>query len=427
MTLQSDLCEEMLTADSGIPLGIPGYPATYRLAVQAAVVTVGNLLGTFVLGTGVLGGPRWVDLTKDCEGLHWSRGGAPAERPIAGELNIRLNNDDDEWTPWVSPFFGPGTMVRVAVGDATTLCSQFCGQSISWNEASVGLEAYSWVDIVVWENSFLLSEVNDHALDGVIGGGDTLTQRVDRLLDQADWAFGREIMSTTPATFQASDFAQDVASNLYLTVDSVDAVVWPAKHGMLMIADRAMGSGISWKLQRRDQDTDSIVTANDDERILSSVDLSRVGGTVITYENHGIAGKYQRRSTTRTDLITNAEPGDADLQRVADGMLARARQTYRPVTFAVESGQGFNQAQLIVEADITDRMTIDIGLPAHEQLEFTGYSICGMEIDVQFGGGGTYWRGTITMDIEADSAWEVIPPEFALWDSTRWDGTERWR
>jgi hypothetical protein len=427
MTLQSDLCMEPIKATDGVRLGIPGYPASYRFVVQAAVVTVGNLLGTFVLGSGVLGGPRWVDLTHSTEGLTWNRGGEPAERPIAGEMNIRLNNDHDEWSPWTSPFFGPGTMIRCAIGDETTLLAQFCGTSISWNEASAGLEAYNWVDIVVWENMFLLSEVNDHALDGVIGGGDTFTQRVDRLLDQAEWAFGREIMSTSAAHFQASDFAQDVATNLYLTVDSVDVVVFSDKDGMLMFHDRGVGSGISWELHQPDQDTDSIVTANDDDRILSSVDLARVGGTVITYENHGIAGKYQRRSQTRTDLITVAEPGDADLARVADGMLSRARQTYRPVTFAIESGQGVNQSRLIVEADITDRLTLFTGLPHHDQLQFSNYSICGMAIEVQFGGGGVYMRGTFTMDIEADSAWEVIPAAFAVWDTTRWDGSERWR
>lgn len=434
MTAYEDLCAEMLYPGHGVPLGFDYNPdpialaeedgfalltengdmllgefKPWRFAVEVAVVTNGNLLGTFVLGSGVLGGPRWQDVTMHCEGLHWSRGGQPAQRPIAGELTFRLRNEGMEYSPWQSPFYAPGTMVRVVVGDDTHLRPQFCGQTVVWNEACAGLRAYEWVDVTVWENIFLLGEVNDHGLAGVVGGGDTLTQRIDRLLTQADWQFGRDISSTTPATFQATDFAQDVATEFYRTVDSTDCVVWPAKDGMLMVRDRATGSGESWVLHHGDQNPDSLITANDDDRILSSVNLARVGGNLTTYTNTGIAARYQRRSTQRTDMITVAESGDADLARVANGMLARARQTYRPVQVAVESGQGANQAQLIIEHDITDRLTLD-----HDVITFSNYAICAAEHDVTVAGGGVpYWRTTFTFDIEVDSSWALNPPPTA--------------
>jgi hypothetical protein len=397
----ADMCDEPLGPTEGVPMGIDGYDG-WRFGVQIAVASLGSLLGSMMLGTGVLGGPRWLDVTNKVEGLHWTRGGEPAQRPIAGELTFRLNNDDKQWSPWKSSFYGPGTMCRLVVSDGVDVLNQFCGQTVVWNEAGAGLGAYEFVDITVWENMFLLSGVNDHALAGVVGGGDTLTQRIDRLLTQAAWAFKRVIMSAVAATFQASNFPRDVASEVYLTVDSVDCVIWPGKDGMLMIADRAMGSGAHWTLPTADQNTDSIVTANDDERILSSVDLARVGGTSVTYTNTGLAGKYQRRSTQRTDLITNAEAGDADLARVANGMLTRARQTYRPVQFSVESGQGANQAQLIIESDITDRISLD-----HDVITFSDYSICGVEHDVTVAAAGIYWRATFSLDIEADSTWSV--------------------
>jgi len=405
MTVYDDLCYAPLDMSHGVPMGMPGYPAPWRFAVEAAIVTIGNLLGTFVLGNGILGGPRWVDATHDCEGVHWNRGGEPAGRPIAGEANIRLNNDSGAWSPWESPFFAPGTMVRMVIGDGTTTLTQFTGTTVVWNEASAGLEAYQWVDITAWETMSLLSEVDDHALAGVVGGGDTLTQRVERLLDQADWQFDFEVETAVAATFQATDFAQDVLTELYRTVDSVDCVVYPSKHGELVIRDRATGSGVTWFYQRPDQHTDAVVTANDDERILSSVDLARVGGSVVTYTNVGIAGKYQRRATQRTDMATIAETGDADLARVAAGMLNRAKQTYRPVTFAVESGQGANQSTMIVESDITDRVSL-----AHGAIVFRGYSICGVEHDVTVAAAGIYWRASFALDIEADSTWSLRTP-----------------
>jgi hypothetical protein len=429
-TIFQDLCALPLEPGHGVPLGfsylpdphgidqedafdvlaengrrlITEYVRPWRFAVEVITVGAESLLGTFVLGTGRLAVLGWEDVTPHTEGLHWKRGGEPASRPIAGELTFRLQNYGMEYSPWQSPFYAPGTMVRVVVSDGTEVIGQFCGQTVIWNESCAGLRAYEWVDVTVWENMFLLSEVNDHGLAGVIGGGDTLTQRVDRLMTQADWQFDVMILSTSAATYQATNFSQDVLSELYKTVDSIDAVVYSAKDGALTIRDRATGSGVHLVLEHDDQNPDSVLTANDDGRILSSVDLARVGGTVVHYDNPGMAARYQRRSTKRTDMITVAEAGDADLARVADGMLARARQTYRPVHFSIESGQGDNQAAMIIDNEITDRITLD-----HDVITFTDYAICAVEHDVTVAGGGVpYWRCTISLDIEADSAWEVV-------------------
>lgn len=398
MTVKSDLCLQPLPMTDGVPLNCEGYIG-WRFAVQIALVTGANVL-PFILGTSQLGGPRWVDVTGDIQGLSWGRGGQPAQRPIAGELSFRMLNNDWKWSPWRSPFYGPGTTVRIVVGNGTITKNQFCGQVQSWNEGSVGLDAYSWVDITVWENFYLLSQVNDHALAGVVGGGETLTQRVDRLLTQAAWQYDRDIVSSTPATFQSSDFAQDVATELFRTLDSVDATAWPAKDGMIKIRDRSVGTGAHWTLGHPDLNPDTFVTQNDDERILSSVDLARIGGTFVTYTNLGLASRYDRRSTNRTDLNTVAEGGDADLARVASGVLARARQTYRPISFEVQSGQGEFASELILESDLTDRITIDDGPVA-----FVNYAICGYQHDVVVTADGVYWIATIMLDIEATSAW----------------------
>lgn len=409
MTVLSDLCMEPIAITDGVPLGIAGYPG-YRFVVQLAIVNSGSLLGeTFILGASVLGGPRWRDITGDIQGLTYGRGGMPAHRPIAGELALRLHNVADTWAPWTSPFYGPGSMLRVAIGNGTITKQQFCGQVQAWREASVGLDAYDWIDVTVWESMFLLAEVNDHALAGVVGGGETLTQRIDRLLAKADWQFDRDIASSTAATFQSTDLASDMATELYRTVDSVDATVWPAKDGKLKIRDRATGTGVHWTLAHQDQNPDSLITNNDDERILSSVDLARIGGASVTYTNTGLAGRYQRRSTSRTDLNTVAEAGNADLERVGTGMLARARQTYRPVSFEVTSGQGPGPAALIFDSDLTDRVTLD-----HGPVTFTNYAICGYQHAIQIAAAGVYWTTTINLDIEADSGWYLGLPTPAL-------------
>lgn len=428
MTTLSDLCAEPLAITAGVPLGIPGYDS-YRFAVQLALVSPANIL-PFVLGTSMLGGPRWEDVTDDVQGLTWGRGGQPAQRPIAGELQMRLLNLDCRWCPWQNGYYGPGTLLRVVIGNGVSTKPQFTGLTQSWIEASQGQAGgagYQWVDVTAWESLSLLSESNDNALAGVVGGGETLTQRVDRLLTQAEWQFG---YATDPsaggaATFQATDLAQDVASELFRTVDSCDATVVPAKNGSLLVWSRGNGSYGNWNFPYEYQNPDTFTTANDDDRILSSVDLARVGGTVVTFTNTGVAGRYQKRSTNRVDLMTVAEAADADLARVAAGMLARANESYRPVSFACESGQGASVSNLMIEADLTDRITLDAPLPMGERLVFDSYSICGFNYDVTVAAAGTYWRATVYMDIESDSSWTVHGPDF-VWDESFWDGGGVW-
>lgn len=401
MTAVEVLCAQPLDMTHGVPLGIPGNVLIgMRFAVELAIVSPPNLL-PFVLGTSMLGGPRWRDVTTDVQGLTWSRGGAPGQRPLAGELQMRLLNSNQQWSPWVSPYYAPGTTLRVVLGNGVDTYSQYTGLVQTWNEGSVGLaggSGYQWVDLVAWETLFLLSEVNNHALAGVVGGGENVDARIDRLLTSAAWQFGTDIVCSSPATFQATDLASDVATELFLTVDSTDCTVWPGKDGKLKIRDRALGAGHSWNIAHADVNPDSLVTQNDDERILSSVDLARVGGTFVHFDNVGMAGRYQRRTTQRTDLITVAEAGDADLARVAAGMLARARTTYRPISFEIQSGQDL--AIMIIDSDLTDRVTLQHGL-----VTFSDYSICGLNHAVQVSGAGVYWITTVLLDIESNSTW----------------------
>ena len=263
-------------------------------------------------------------------------------------------------------------MVRVVVGDTATtaLLPQFCGTVQSWNGAREGAlhegSGYHWVDIVVWENMFLLSEVNDHALAGVVGGGDTFTQRVDRLLAQAGMGVRpRHRHRRTTATFQSTDFAQDVATEMYRTVDSVEVIVWPGKDGMLMFRDRTTVPGASGPCPPRpkpglggDRQRRRHSSSHRSTWPVSAAPPSRT-------PTSGSPGRYQRRSKQRTDLATVAEPGDADLARVANRhahpgppnlparlVRHRIRPRCRPST------------KMIVEADITDLITLEAG-PDH--------------------------------------------------------------
>ena len=146
---------------------------------------------------------------------------------------------------------------------------------------------------------------------------------------------------------------------------------------------------------------------------------------MVRYTNTGVAGRYQKRSTKRLDLNTVAEAADADLARVAAGMLGRSDQTYRPVSFDIASGTAtelnFDKGiGMLIECDLEDRITVERLLPRHERLVFANYAICQIRHQIQVRKRGIYWTGTIGIDIEVASAWSVETLPFALWGVSTW-------
>lgn len=425
MSLFTDLIAQIPAVTDGVPLGMDEEYPGCRFVIQAAVVPPGSTL-PFTLGTSFLGGPRWMDITPDCQGISWQRGGAPGQRPIAGEMTLRLDNRQHKYHPWQSLYYGPGTLLRAVISDGMRICSyQFTGLVQKWVEDGEGLEAYAWVDINVWEVQFLLNEVNDNALISPIGAGDDLLARFNRLLAQAAWAFGLNVFTTQHATFQATNLSQDVATEAYLTVDSVDATLWSGKDGTLYVRDRSRGSGILWEIDWPDMHPDAAKNANDDERILSEVNLARTGGTEVNYSNPTLAGRYQKRSTKRDGLITQAEAADADLARVAAGILGRADQTYRPVSLGLDSGQNHIARRLLVEAELTDRLTIDRLVGGEHRVVFSRYAICAISVGVMVSAAGTHWSGDIGLDIETDSDWTVVSSPL-IWGVHTWGSGHTW-
>lgn len=424
MTLLADLLLQAPLLTDGVPLGWEEDYLGWRFYIQVAVAPAGSVL-PFVLGTSVLGGVRWTDLTKSCQGISWSRGGEPAQRPIAGELSLRLDNRQHVWHPWQSSYHGPGSLTRVCISDGTNIRYCWTGLTTSWKEGSAGLNAYPWIDVVAWESMFLLNEVNDNALVTPVGAGETIGPRMDRLLAKVDWQFGCDITHTTGGSFQATNLAQDILTETYLTVDSLDATVYPGKDGNLKVRDRSIGTDVHWRYYPDDIDPDSTEYANDDERLLGTVALARLGGTEINYTNTAIAGRYQKRSTKRDGLITNAEAADADLQRVADGVLGRGDETYRPVHFSVDSSQSHMARRLLIEGEITDRLTMEQIVDDTRRVVFYSYALCSIHVGVMVTKAGTHWTGVFGLDIEVDSHWTQVGGSL-VWGRDTWGAGRTW-
>jgi hypothetical protein len=402
-TIEADLCSEPLADGHGVPLGFEDY----RIAVELAITTAGTPLGSFILGTSLLGGARWVDVSDDVRGLTFTRGGTPGSRPVAGELNLQLRNPGGKWSPTHSTYFGPATLVRIVVGNGTRTIPVYTGITQAWNERTDGLKSNRWVDIRAWEPSYLFGAVNDLALAGVVGGGESLAARIERIIDAADWQFGFRLIAFTPSstfTLQSTNLAQDLLTELLLVIDSYDYVLVPGKGGYVDVRQRAtrwldptyrtLGTQVPIV-------ADSLTTENDELRLLSGVGLSRVGGAAQTYTNVGISGRYQKRTTQRLDLITNDPGGDDDLDHVADGYLGRGTETYRPLSVNLDCEHGDTVWQFLMHADIADLANLVDG-----DTTFSGYSIAQMEHAIgPLNLGRVRWTATVSFDIEVGSTW----------------------
>lgn len=387
---------------SGLAATVPGAGVgqllgngTQRFAVQIAYPTAGSgVLGSFILGTNVLTDATWQDVTGSVMSVGWERGSTVGQRPIAGQLTVILRNDTRTYSPGVSNYFDTGTMIRVVAGDPTLITSvQFTGVTQTWDEGFQ--QGKRFVTIVALEPMFMLGDVNDPAI-AAIGSGENLTQRLQRLVDAASYPFSIETNRATALvgtqTFQATTLATETLTEAYLTVDSVDGVLFPTKAGKLGVCERAgfyvttayvlgVGGTVAIKL-------DELTTIADDVLLLSQVSLARSGGTELTYSQSGFAARYHASTFSRDDLITES---DTDLLGVATGLLARGTQTRRPVSAMVCSDSTTSLAFLVA---------VDVGSVMNVKdatfVTFNNYSVCHLAHSIQpRRSTSVYWECTV--------------------------------
>jgi hypothetical protein len=376
---------------------------TNRFAVQIAYpAATAAVIGSFIIGTSKLAEVTWRDVTADVMSVSWDRGGSLGQRPIAGQLTVELKNPTRTYSPTVSTYFAPGTMIRVVAGDPTLITSvQIMAITQTWDESFT--QGTRFVTITALEPQFMLGEVNNLGVSE-IGAGENLSSRVDRILAAADFPFARETnygaALAGTQTFQATALAQESLTELYLTVDSVDGVLFMSKAGKLEICERAsvyrstayvLGAGGNVNIR-----LDELTTANDDQILLSQVSLARVGGTALTFSQPGFAARFHAATTSRSDLITQS---DADLVGVAAGLLGRGTQTLRPVSATVISDNtaAYN---FLMAVDLYNTMNVKDST----FVTFNTYAVCRLSHTITpHGSGAVWWECAVEFEPTATS------------------------
>lgn len=405
--------------------------------------------------------PEWLDVTDWVQGVEWRRGGNPGEQPDPGELTMWLDNTSGRFVPWSpNPFTAPtymgaGTLMRVSVHDGAGWWQpQMTAVSTSWNRRRQSQGQVHWVEITALDASSQLANLRQWPV-AAEGAGDTVSQRVTRLLDAAGWAFGvdlGDVAAQTAITLQATTMTGSRLEELRVLADAFDGRFGVGRDGRATIgrtpgrwlADGVFSAVLSthaarytdagpddvpvglWDVDSWDgtswagdiwvgplvgtvhlpYEADSMEEANDDEAIVTVVNVSAAGGTEYEYTAAaGPVGQYGWGFTVdRKDLPYQLSGQAAWGEDLANRILGRGVHAVRPVTCTIDAG--WSRQQLVAIALLDHDRLVNVLSP---DVAFTDARICEVAHALHLANGEFTWTAEIFFDVSDTYAWEAMP------------------
>lgn len=449
MAVLTALVTEAISWADAIPLpGMPLYRWQVRIAVPDPTPDPPMIIGEGLIGSAYIADLAWLDVTQDCEGVSYERGSEAGGVPEAGELTLRLRNAERQWSPYRSAWYGPGTVIQIAVGteNNSTFKSQYVGLVTNWKVIDSELGVDSYVDITALEPFFLLAKA-DRVAVAAVGEGESPSSRLTRIQNDIDWQFGGTSNGLNPNGYgtTATDLSGYPMVEVRKVAQSFDAQVLSDKRGRLAIYGRGLdavdvdetwfevGAVISLTSLPNNANKDggtvpyvtgSFVTANDDTLLISELNLAHAwasGADLVTYTQESVQ-RYQTRKVTIDDIVNDGD--GLSLDWLATEILSRGDTTYRPDSIDVTSLHGEAAVRFLLAAEITQtvpKIEVERLIGGVPELTFENYSICRVSNYVRPCAGTLIWDATFEFDVEATSA-AVITEEIASeWDEGLWD------
>lgn len=349
----ADMLQQPPDTARGVPTGLGDWKVSVEILLPADAL---SLWGIGRWGEVEWTTLAWQDLTPWVRGAEWQRGSdEPYGRPRIGTLRLSLDSNEDRFSPWnpnpsiggVS-YFAPGTIIRVGVRSATDMrggrdgwLPQITCIVDQWGMVyadPTGADRY--VDVTAVETLRDLSQIDDNALPGVVGGGEGAFARFERLLAASDWKYGLLIehqgIILDPANYpmQSTDMAANRIAECYQTADSADAVFRSDRTGAALVtnpeyigtvgpADPRLVPLVEFS-QRPDglprigffpvaaqvadlryvpYTVDTFKSSPDDHNIVNDARFAAVGGSQQFYEQPASISRHGRRTLVRNDFI----------------------------------------------------------------------------------------------------------------------------
>lgn len=454
---------DLLTTPPATTDGQPTGVGDWRFVVELALPhDADSTWGVATWGSPTTwGGLQWSDITDKVRGVEWYRGSdEPYGRPRIGEL-IATIDARTSLSPITneSAYYAPGTLIRVSIihptrtqewspGTSFTWVPQFTGTIDSWPLETFGQNADQQVEVRAYETLRFLSEIDEVALASVVGFDDWPDERIDRLLEAADWPYGEVQVDHTRLAdaaniagrfyaLQSTDMAINRLAECYLVADgcigefrsgrdgrpvlvspwflgdgaAADSAVWP-----LVVIGYDAPLNPSWlvpeigfdpegflatsptgSVRYVAYDVDSLRISNEDAYIVNSTAIARVGGNTEQSTQSASIARFGRRSFSRFDLACRF---DSNASFVAWQYAARrANSTLRvdEVTIST-SDRGESSFEHVTFADIgvrtfTYAQQFGAGRPRH-----VGSLRSMLHRVTPRGSGGVTWSTTFAMD-----------------------------
>lgn len=328
-------------------------------------------------------------------------------RTVSDVVDYETSADGVTWTTHHSYSFGFDTKVYIyshsvnAVGELymdhtsleyidgsllpdspdATVC-QFTGIVESWVDETAGLGADGAVLVTAVETISTMAKVDENA-GSLVGNNDEPVERIQRLLDAAGWKYGDVIdrftyestLTTTDYELQSTDLAVNRITELYLTADSVGAVVRSDRSGMPVLTnhpettdpvvlgmkrgpEKAKVRGLSFGYNNYLFDlffapyvADSVKVANDDEGIVNDVRLTYVGGSQRSDTDNVSIQQYGRVPYELNNLVCDSN--DLLDYLISAKLAARARKPLRVASLQLHSSH-FGALPAIIGFDVHD-------------------------------------------------------------------------
>lgn len=400
-----------------------------RLHVEIAVAPSESTLGSMVLGSSSLNEIAWLDITDDVESIDFSRGAEPGTRQRASSLQMILNNTSGTYSVKNNPgFYGPGTFYRICVTAYGSVPADWLvipllvGFVDSWNEERDG--PYKRV-VVTGVGPLARFGYGDlPAQSPIVGTNDEFITRVDRLITALSYPFECTYdahYTSNVQTLQGTSLAGDGFTQLFLASDSSAKLFYETREGNIYVFDAIFPVGAySWSGDiYADAPGDnsgytisavngSLVTINDDERIIWKADLSRVGGTEVQYENTNWSSeRYPPRIYTRHDYISEeASPGStSDLDAIAEYLFSGTQ--YRPYSIDVDNITDLPENYARTTWFLTSPLDLFRCFDLYsDEVHFQMYPVCGFRMVIKPLGPETIrMAATIYFDYSNISTW----------------------
>lgn len=269
-------------------------------------------------------GRMWIDLSCDVLSLETNIGGRRSDGAIAqseaGTCTIRIADPTRKYDPTnpQSPFqyggqtrLSPGTRILVwaeLLESTVTKYDIFTGTVDTWSEDWALHPANRAAAVIASDATKDLVNL-DYGEQPEIGTGDTVTQRVERILTHYGYAGARSIASST-RTLQSTSLAQSAWELLRRTTEDEIGFMFLDRSGVLTMVNREMWVtrpapvltvGCAPGLTAYDVILDADVQAASLD-IRNGVYASVVGGTQQIARNEASISRYGLHSYKRTDL-----------------------------------------------------------------------------------------------------------------------------